>query len=98
MSWMPDEFGPKLQRLIDTRISGLAPAPLGPAAHTLGMRRRSLTVLLVWSAIYLYFAIRRVYGSGVIKMLFNLLAIAVAYSAFWALGVTITTLLVILRS
>jgi hypothetical protein len=54
--------------------------------------------LLVWSAVYLYLAIRRVYGCGVIKTLFNLLALALAYSAFWALGVSITTLLVILRS
>jgi hypothetical protein len=54
--------------------------------------------LLVWSAIYLYLAIRRVYGCGVVKTLFNLLVMAVAYSAFWAVGVSATTLFVILRS
>jgi hypothetical protein len=54
--------------------------------------------LLVWSAVYLYLAIRQVYGCGVVKTLFNLLAIAVAYSAFWALGTSLTTLFVMLRS
>lgn len=54
--------------------------------------------LLVWSAFYLYLAIRRVYGCGVVKTLFNLLALALAYSVFWALGVSATTMLVILRS
>lgn len=77
-------------------LAGGVSAALGPNAFDISGWLS--TVLLVWSAIYLYLAIRRVYGSGVIKTLFNLLAIAVAYSAFWALGVTITTLLVILRS
>lgn len=56
------------------------------------------TALLVWSAVYLYLAIRRVYECGVVKTLFNLLVMALAYSAFWAVGVSITTILVILRS
>ena len=54
--------------------------------------------LLVWSAVYLFLAIRRVYGCGVVKTLFNLLAMTLAYSAFWAVGVSLTTILVILRS
>ena len=56
------------------------------------------TILLVWSALYLYLAIRRVYACGVVKTLFNLLAAALAYSAFWAVGISVTTLFVILRS
>jgi hypothetical protein len=56
------------------------------------------TTLLVWSAVYLFLAIRRVYACAVVKTLFNLLVMALAYSAFWAVGVSVTTLLVILRS
>lgn len=77
-------------------IAGGITAMLGP--NTFDISGWLSMTLLLWSAIYLYLAIRRVYGCGVVKTLFNLLAIAIAYSAFWALGTSLTTLFVILRS
>jgi hypothetical protein len=42
--------------------------------------------LFVWSAIYLFIAIRRVYHTGVFNAVMSVLALAIAYTIFWALG------------
>jgi hypothetical protein len=77
-------------------LVGAVTAVLGP--NTFDVSGWLSTVLLVWSAIYLFIAIRRVYGCGVVKTLFNLLVMAIAYSAFWAIGVSATTMVVILST
>lgn len=77
-------------------LAGAVTAVLGP--NTFDVSGWLSTVLLVWSAIYLFLAIRRVYDCGVLKTLFNLLVMAIAYSAFWAISVSVTTLIVILRT
>jgi hypothetical protein len=49
-------------------------------------------VLYAWSACYLFVANRRVYRAGVLKAVFSVATIAVAYTVFWAAGVAVAAL------
>lgn len=48
--------------------------------------------IYIWSVVYLFVAMRRVYGAGVLKTLFGLVALAVSYIVFYALGVGVASM------
>jgi Protein of unknown function (DUF3667) len=78
-------------------LTGAVTAIFGSAASS-GLSRWLSLILLVWSATYIYVASRRVYQCGVVKALFNILAIALAFTIFWALSVSLMATYVVLRS
>jgi Protein of unknown function (DUF3667) len=55
-------------------------------------------VVYVWSVVYLFMAERRVYRASALKIVFGLLALAVAYTIFWALGVSVAGMYAFLRA
>ncbi len=44
-------------------------------------------VLLIWAAAYLFMALRRVYKTGIIRVLISLAVLGIAYTLLWAIGV-----------
>jgi hypothetical protein len=54
--------------------------------------------LLVWSLIYVFLALRRVYRASALKTMLGLAALTVAYVIFYALGVSVAGLYAFLRA
>jgi hypothetical protein len=54
--------------------------------------------IYVWSVVYLFIAMRRVYRAGVLKTWFGLVALALSYMVFYALGVSFAGLYALLRA
>jgi len=51
-----------------------------------------------WSIVYLFIAERRVYRARVTKIVLALLALAAAYTIFWALGTSVAGMYAFLRA
>ena len=65
-------------------------AGIGAFAGTKDAVRQALElVVYVWSVVYLFIAERRVYRASTLKIVLGLLALAVSYTIFWALGVSV---------
>jgi hypothetical protein len=54
--------------------------------------------IYVWSVVYLFIAVRRVYRASVLKTVLGLVALAVAYVIFYALGVSVAGTYAFLRA
>jgi hypothetical protein len=54
--------------------------------------------IYVWSVVYLFMAMRRVYRASVLKTVLGLAALAVSYMVFYALGVSIAGMYAFLRA
>lgn len=54
--------------------------------------------LLLWSLVYVFLALRRVYRAGILKTVLGLAALALAYVIFYALGVSVAGLYAFLRA
>ncbi|HET9448830.1 MAG TPA: hypothetical protein VFO35_21345, partial [Steroidobacteraceae bacterium] len=54
--------------------------------------------LLLWSLVYVFLAMRRVYRASVLKTVLGLGALAAAYVIFYALGVSVAGLYAFLRA
>jgi hypothetical protein len=55
-------------------------------------------VVYAWSIVYLFLAARRVYRASTRKIVLGLFALAVAYSLFWVLGVSVAGMYAFLRA
>jgi hypothetical protein len=55
-------------------------------------------IVYAWSVVYLFIAERRVYRASTLKIVFGLLALAVSYTIFWALGVSVAGMYAFLRA
>lgn len=55
-------------------------------------------LIYAWTVIYLFMATRRVYRASVLKTLFGLAALAVAYMFFWLLSVSVVGMYAFLRA
>jgi hypothetical protein len=54
--------------------------------------------LYLWSVVYLFIAVRRVYRASVLKTMLGLAALAVSYVIFYALGVSVAGMYAFLRA
>jgi len=54
-------------------------------------------VIYIWSVVYLFIAMRRVYRASILKTLLGLAALAVSYIVFYALGVGVASMYAFLR-
>jgi hypothetical protein len=54
--------------------------------------------IYVWSIVYLFVAMRRVYRASTLRIVLALAALAVSYMAFYALGVSVAGLYAFLRA
>jgi hypothetical protein len=55
-------------------------------------------VIYLWSVVYLFIALRRVYRASVLKTVLGLAALAVSYVIFYALGVSLAGMYAFLRA
>jgi hypothetical protein len=55
-------------------------------------------VVYVWCVVYLFLAARRVYGASTLKIVLGLVALAAAYTLFWALGAAVAGTYAFLRA
>jgi hypothetical protein len=55
-------------------------------------------VVYAWSVVYLFLAVRRVYGASTLKTVIGLCALAASYMIFWVLGVSVAGLYAFLRA
>ncbi len=53
--------------------------------------------IYLWSVVYLFIAVRRVYRASVLKTVLGLAALAVSYVIFYALGVSVAGMYAFLR-
>jgi hypothetical protein len=54
--------------------------------------------IYVWSVVYLFMAMRRVYRASVLKTWLGLVALALSYMVFYALGVAVASMYALLRA
>lgn len=54
--------------------------------------------IYVWSVVYLFMAMRRVYRASVLKTWLGLVALALSYMVFYALGVSVASMYALLRA